>query len=383
MHVAEQPSKRAISRLSTSKVSSRSAQSSLSSTSSTSPSPLSLDPTISSTRFQTPDWSGSERLLELRLFHHYTLWNSRREYKIPIAQELWTVMIPSLAFQNPCLMDGLLACTALHLRLKCPQDGALVQASHKYMARAIRLYLETLHGDIDSQNFDALYLTALLIAFHTFTSRRFSPESAKADTIPLQCFQPFQGVQALTATRPDAANGSRMAQILPGWRIPLRACGHHRADCTFNFLLQGLDGDEVDYPIYAFAASNMCGVFTCRQPRFFFRFLGEAPTRLIELLKLQDPRTLVMVGAFFAMMKPIENQLWWFEGAADREIAEIQSALPPTWLPMLDQAKALIWGNVNLCRTPGVHIHIGLGSEEVLPLRSRLSEELQCESMRG
>lgn len=372
--MAGQPSKRAISRLSTSKTSGMYTQSPPSSTSSTSPSPLSLDPIILPTRSQTPDWSGSERLLELRLFHHYTLWNSR-DRRMPIARELWTVVIPSLAFQNPCLMDGLLACTALHLRLKCPQDGALVQASHKYMARAIRLYLDTLHGNIDAQNFDALYLTAILIAFHTFISRRFSPESAKADTIPLQWFQPFQGVQALTKTRPDAADKSKMAQILPGWRIPLRACGHQRIDCTFNFLLQGLNGDEVDYTVYEFAASNMCNVFTCRQPRFFFHFLGEAPTRLVELLKLQDPRTLVIVGAFFAMMKPIENQLWWLEGAADREIAEIQSVLPPTWLPMLEQAKAIIWGYVDLCKTQGVHIHVGLGREDVLPLRSRFSEE--------
>lgn len=290
---------------------------------------------------------------------------------MPLAPELWTVFIPTLAFENICLMDGILACTALQMRISGTQDNAIVQASHKYMARAIRSYIRMVQTGINTKNFDALYMTAMLIAFHTFLSRRFNPDSITADTIPLQWFQPFQGIKILANANAPVAAASRLGQVFPGWRTPLGACGHERNECTFGFLLDGLAHDEKDYGTYSNAVSHMCNVLHCRQPRFFVRFLTEAPARLVELLKARDPRSLVIVGTFFTLMKSVDKQIWWLHGCADRESFEIQSVLPQAWIAMFERAKALVLNVHQMCTISSLHIHCGPGNEQVMTLQSR------------
>ncbi|KAF2805475.1 uncharacterized protein BDZ99DRAFT_480195 [Mytilinidion resinicola] len=347
-------SKRAISRLTVSK---SDAAPSSSSTSPIQPSLHLLDPTTCATRSQIPDWSHLDRMLELRIFHHYTSTAYGRHYRIPIAQELWTVLIPTLAFEQPCLMDSVLACSALHMRIQTPQDSALTQASHRYMARSIRTYLEALRGGITKQNFDTLYLTAMFIAFHTFLNRRFEPQNATTDNMAVEWFQPFQGAKVIVEAALAHVSSSAVTQIFPGMRVPLFRCDHLSSECNFGFLLNGLARDEPDYKIYRYATSHMCRALHCRQPRFFIRFLSDAPSRISELLRLGDPRSMVIAFSFFSLMKSVPIRLWWLDGAADGEIARIRMALPEAWLPMLEQAHEVVWGCTEMCDNRGLHAH--------------------------
>ncbi|KAF2489265.1 hypothetical protein BU16DRAFT_176581 [Lophium mytilinum] len=348
-------SKRAISRLTVPK--NDAAPSSSSSISPTQPSLHMLEPTICATRSQIPDWSDMDRMLELRIFHHYSSSAYGRDYRMPVAKELWTILIPTLAFDQPCLMDSLLACSALHMRVHTPQDSSLIQASHRYMARSIRSYLEALRGGITDRNFDALYLTAMLIAFHTFLNRRFEPQNATAENMAAQWFQPFRGAKAIAEAAPPLVSSSSITQIFPGMRVPLFRCDHVSSECSFGFLLDGLTGDEPDYEVYTYATSHLCRALHCRQPRFFFRFLGDAPGRISELIHLRDPRSMAIAFAFFSLMKTVPIQMWWLDGAADGEITRIRKALPKPWLPMLEQAHEVIWGCTEYCQMAGLHVH--------------------------
>lgn len=63
------------------------------------------------------------------------------------------------------------------------------------------------------------------------------------------------------------------------------------------------------------------------------RILGFPATvsrRFVELIGMQDPRTLVIVACFFAMTKVVD-EVWWLKGVAKREVNGILSLLPQEW----------------------------------------------------
>jgi hypothetical protein len=238
------------------------------------------------------------------------------------------------------------------------------------MAQGISKYIEALRGGVTKQNFDALYLVAFLIAFHTFRNCRFEPENATADNIALRWFKPFQGAKAIAQAAPLALMSSAFASIFPGVQFPLRRCFHQSHECAFGFLLEGLIGDEPDYEIYQYATSHMCSVLYCCHVRFFLRFLVDAPIRLSELLRLKDPRSLLIAYAFFSLMKTVPKDIWWLDGAADREVDQIRSVLPKTCVPVLEQVNEVVLGLSTRCNVEGLHMHGQDG--ELVPLVSLL-----------
>jgi hypothetical protein len=63
-------------------------------------------------------------------------------------------------------MDALLGFSAFHLRLLCPSDLIISQASHKYMAKAIAEHARQLRDGVNEENAEILFATSMFIAFH-------------------------------------------------------------------------------------------------------------------------------------------------------------------------------------------------------------------------
>jgi len=57
----------------------------------------------------------------------------------------------------------------------------------------------------------------------------------------------------------------------------------------------------------------------------------------VELLGRHDPRALVITACYFAMTK-VEDDVWWLQGVARREVLGIMSLLPATWWDKMDWA---------------------------------------------
>ncbi len=154
------------------------------------------------------------RLLELKLMHHYTALTCKTfTFTAPITEDIWKHTVPNLAFSgSQHLADAILAVAALHLRSLTPDDKEIVRASHAYMAASLAEYSATLNKGIDHSNAEALFLTAALIAFQSTATRVFMKDEisinlgnnlngddntrtpgAGAYAIPFSWFHAFQG----------------------------------------------------------------------------------------------------------------------------------------------------------------------------------------------
>ena len=81
-----------------------------------------------------------------------------------VAEDIWQRAVPQMAFQGRTyLADAILSVAALHLRSQTPEDKALVQASHAYIASTLAEYCHALESGITSDNAEALFLTATLL----------------------------------------------------------------------------------------------------------------------------------------------------------------------------------------------------------------------------
>ncbi|EHA53603.1 hypothetical protein MGG_14728 [Pyricularia oryzae 70-15] len=163
----------------------------------------------------------ANKILELRLMHHYTAITSKTiTVTTPTTEEVWRELVPQIAFgaNSQHLADSILAISALHLRSIYPHDQEIVRASHAYMASSLREYSNILTRGINATNAEALFLTSTLIAIQSTATRVFTKdESVVAPqpgdgtilknriapvggySLPLSWFHAFQGVKALTA----------------------------------------------------------------------------------------------------------------------------------------------------------------------------------------
>ena len=279
----------------------------------------------------------ASRRLELRLIHHYTLTTCSTFSETDDEKVAWQVDIPTLAYDAGHLMDAILAVSALHLRALNPTDQTLVRASHGYMASALAQYSSLLRSGVTAENAEALFCTAALIAFQASASRRF--EVSGEYTLPLAWFHSFQGVKTVVmASWQWLRQSSRIYPIIsnqPALRLdldPLRTS-------FFAYLLDGmteqLELEDVSTREDTRAAYSHSVAFLnwAHQKPSRSRILGFAATvsrRFVELIAIEDPRTLVIIACYFAMTKAIDES-WWLEGVASREVMGIFNILPQEW----------------------------------------------------
>lgn len=277
--------------------------------------------------------------------HHYTSNTSLTFSDNDSALQAWKVDIPTIAYEAPCLMDAILAVSALHLRAQNPDDKALIRASHGYMASALAQYASLLNSGLSALNAEALFSTSALIAFQASASRRF--EDFQRDggyTLPLAWFHSFQGVKTIVMSSWIwLRQSNRVFPIING-QPALRLDLDPDRKLFFAPLLEGLDEQEDTEEIsvqtrqayeHSVAFLNWAYLNPTRN-----RVLGFAATvsrRFVELLGQHDPRALVILSCFFAMMQAFDDA-WWLKGVAKTEVNGIASLLPSEWWPKMEWA---------------------------------------------
>jgi hypothetical protein len=109
----------------------------------------------------------SDRLLELRLFHHYMqISHAWHPPDVPrnSLQSTWKQWVASLAMTDHTLMDAILGFSATNLRALYPSDRIVAQASYKYMQRAISNHAEQVRQGITDENAEVLFATSTFMA---------------------------------------------------------------------------------------------------------------------------------------------------------------------------------------------------------------------------
>ncbi|KAI1269214.1 hypothetical protein F5Y18DRAFT_423458 [Xylariaceae sp. FL1019] len=304
-----------------------------------------------------PSRSNKNRMLELRLLHHYiTVTSETLAISSPvstISEKIWRETVPHLAFSGAgYVADALLAVAALHMRSINPRDREVVQAGHSYMASTLSEYGASLREGITEINAESLFLTAALIAFQSTASRIFAREDVSEPnnvySLPMAWFHSFQGVKAVVAASwMWLRNSSIVIPIIesqPALNLDLSG------DLTFfSDLMVGVEEE-----VQKFEADNLTTQMSTRMAYQHaiavldwahkiphtgapLVFLATVSRRFVELLETRRPRALAILASYFALLKCLDN-VWWLKGVARREIMGIVSLFNPDdeeWWPRL------------------------------------------------
>jgi Fungal specific transcription factor domain len=274
--------------------------------------------------------------------HHFTAITSQTFSDTEAQKMAWQIDIPSLAYDEQCLMDAILAVSALHLRSLQPGDQALIRASHGYMASALAQYSSLLNSGVSAFNAEALFSTSALIAFQASASRRFDEDGGY--TLPLAWFHSFQGVKTVVMTSWQWLRTSdRIYPIINGQPALALNLDPERKS-FFAPLLDGMEEQVETLPERQKAETRQAYEHAVaflnwsHQRPIRARILGFAATvsrRFVELLSEQDPRALVIASCFFALTKVVDD-VWWLQGIAKKEVNGICSLLPSSWWPRME-----------------------------------------------
>ncbi|RYP02422.1 hypothetical protein DL764_005801 [Monosporascus ibericus] len=307
-------------------------------------------PTLSAT-------SKQNRMMELRLLHHYTTITCKTlAIADDVSENIWRDTVPNLAFSGASfLADALLAVSALHLRSSAPQDQDLVRASHAYMAATLSEYGASLGSGINESNAEALFLTASLIAFQSTASRIFTRDDSgdikdRSDgyVLPLSWFHSFQGVKAVVASSWQWLRHSRVVVPIIEAQPALNLNLSEHETTFFGDLLTGLDeelaqnddespGYLLTRQAYQHAVAVLNWAHKIPHTGAPLVFLATVSRRFIELLAMRRPRALAILASYFALLKCLDG-LWWLRGVARREVMGIVSLFDPDdeeWWPRL------------------------------------------------
>ncbi|KAI0172181.1 hypothetical protein GGR52DRAFT_457835 [Hypoxylon sp. FL1284] len=301
--------------------------------------------------------SKSNRMMELKLLHHYTTITCETlSISSPVSERIWRDTVPNLAFTGAeFLADALLAVSALHLRSHTPQDQDLIRASHAYMASTLSEYGARLSKGINESNAEALFLTAALIAFQSTASRIFTRDDSgdlkdRSDgyALPLSWFHSFQGVKAIVASSWQWLRHSGIVvpiiESQPALNLDLSG---HSAN-FFGHLLAGVEDEILSFDedpasqvltrqAYQHAVAVLDWAHKIPHTGAPLVFLATVSRRFVELLEARRPRALAILASYFGLLKVLDG-VWWLRGVARREVMGIISLFDPDdeeWWPRL------------------------------------------------
>ncbi|EPE25473.1 hypothetical protein GLAREA_01385 [Glarea lozoyensis ATCC 20868] len=344
--------------LRTGSVSSPSTDESLSQSTSPGASPMELALTVPYLRHQRdfpsppPSMSiPSDRLLDMKLFHHYmdmtrreeaVMMDSANKYAVNGAKIVWSNWIISLAVETPHLMEALLAFSAFHLRHLTDPDKSLTKAAHTHMLRAITEHSNQVSKGITSENAEVVFATSTFIAFHA-TSESIVPAGYDENSL-VHWFQPWHGIRSVIDLCWEHIRSPEIQTLIKYENTAEQINQVEPEDPDkFNFLLDGLGDssepslDEETRHAYTTSVHYLNKLSRAAFARHVLKFTGLVSKRFVELVLMKDPRALAIVGYHLMMILQL-NQVWWLQGSAERDFAVVLQNLPKSWLPMMEPA---------------------------------------------
>ncbi|PMD44538.1 hypothetical protein L207DRAFT_579476 [Hyaloscypha variabilis F] len=301
--------------------------------------------------------SEGQRLLELRLMHHYTTSTCKEmpDGHSRKAKYIWSIDMPQLAFQNDLVLNALLGVSALHHWALKPDDPRLSYAAGYYIDRAVRSHRKALTA-VDQASVESVLATAILITHYTWLSAHSNNAPYE---LHLQTYHMARSIQVLFEQMYPWVSDSGYLWYVE--RTP--AIDIDEVACFDPFLLSSqedlaklaetFDEEDVtptDKKVYEKAVvelTSMC-VAICNGGSQVPLQRGVAtlplrlPDRFLELVELKDPRALVLLARNHSLLKVIEP-VWWLHGTGgSQKVAEISITGLAKMLP-LEWAWAMEW----------------------------------------
>jgi hypothetical protein len=292
-----------------------------------------------------------DRLLELRLLHHYITMTTPSPQARPMGDlylsasggNIFANWMIRLALETPSIMDAVLGFSAFHLHYINRADKQASYASLRFMTRAISKHAEHLRSGITPENAEICFAASTLIAFHSSTSLGLirDEEGNRVPVLPLHWFNYWQGIRAVLdegmkyIQNEDIKNvilaeGNHTKTLLNSTNIPI---SH-----AYSFLVADLDrettNEETQFA-YDSAVAWLAKAHSSLVMRNVFKFTAVVTRRFIQLLGQKDPRALCVCAYFFVLMKKLVT-IWWLDGVAVHEFWGLMSFIPEQWKPLME-----------------------------------------------
>jgi hypothetical protein len=104
---------------------------------------------------------------DMELLHHWTISTSLTMTSDPIVRTTWRTTVPQIAFQNPFVMRGILALSALHLAHLTPSKRDLYLSLSTHHHETALPEATSVLPAINSSTCNALHIFTILTAIHT------------------------------------------------------------------------------------------------------------------------------------------------------------------------------------------------------------------------
>lgn len=302
----------------------------------------------------TLDFSESRvrRLRELRLLHHYStkaIHNFSSSAVSTVSSEIWTILLPELAFKNDALLNSLLCLSALHLAKTGPNEAEAKEIHQNYLDLAVRGHSNDV-AHASKENADILCLTSSLLracAFSALEERSLDPY-----VLPMSWLQMTHGTGRVFHAVWDWVSDNEESMvmrilnrppILTPFNEELWAESNRQG---FQHLLDRSPADVANEPwdssiqeayssTLSYIGSIQIAITAKEEPENTGRRILAFPCLIsreyVDLVEEKRPRALTVLAYYFALLARFRKSLWWAGDSGRREVRGIQTMLPAEW----------------------------------------------------
>lgn len=276
------------------------------------------------------------RLLEIRLMHHYTavVCHLMPRCGSNSSFEVWGLRIPNFSFRHEMILDLILSLSALHLLTQSIDDNALLMAMSKYLDRALVNYRQCL-PKIEGDLAEPLFLASVILSHLMWLiCHRSRPEEDYQ--LPLQAYYLIRGISVMFFQRrsffeelgyswfgdedpPPIAHHITVEQQrqLRGIEEDIQQLFDH-----FDVQSRPILEQEIYEEAAAFVLWLYRGYFCRIDKQHLQRCIRSMPLRLrptfLTLLEKNDPLAMALLARALLLVSKIGNT-WWIQGGGPYE----------------------------------------------------------------
>lgn len=282
--------------------------------------------------------SGSLTPTDLRLMHMWstTTWNS-------LAAGNWSdhvllLEVPSLAFENPFLLNCMLGIASLHTQHLLPDPRAAEAQTSLYRAKALSGYREAL-ADITwgTRKYEAALINSILVVI--LCSQDYAVE--EGDLLVVNWLVLYQGLSSLISLDQwDALASLSVAAIFRREFEPLKTAAV--IPTTLVSMVQGILPLDADFELlehYCKALDALAMLYAQLQesglgPALSIRVItwpSWISQEFVIAAQERRPRAIIIM-AYYIVFTRLVKDLWWVNGISHREFETAIKLLPPRFL---------------------------------------------------
>lgn len=283
----------------------------------------------------------------MRLLHYYVTSACATFPMVEDRQihDYWSITVPTMAFENECLLDAVLGATALHMSVRLPTDTKLAEVALRYQSSAISKLRHAL-STVTAETAEPLIAAAIFTMLTTLTMSNITL-TGEHYTPPARWFRIIYGMGCLIRHSQPLLrdNGIRLLQnkeyVLPTKGLLLSELPDlpdlgellSRGDLTSDIQL---DQDTKTSRLNFWNAVNQClssAVAGASRHLVRYRLLAIAATNdehFMRLVEDQDLFAMIILSHYFALLEWCGGN-WFLQHALKSQLLNLRAIVPPEY----------------------------------------------------